>query len=375
MARIRRITIKNAGVARSQGATSSQVLLQGDPLKPRITVHSYNDEEFTSTTVTEYAEIAGLLKETKEGKSHSHWIEVQGLGDPKFFEFIGEQLGIHELVREDIYSNYQRPKLDEYDGYLFAASRLIYINAALEVENEQLSFLLLPNVLLTFQQNYTTCLQPVITRLKGSKGIIRTAGSSYLMYTLLDVVIDMYFAIIYRLGDELDIVEEVLYRKPDKSIMYRIQDVKRAMIIIRRASWPQRDMINDMIRSESPLISQDTRTFLRDVYDHTMQVVDIVESYKDVTTTLIDTNLAILSNRMNEIMKVLTIISSIFIPLTFIAGVYGMNFAREDPETGKVLPHNMPELYSPNGYLWTMAVMLVIGLIQVGFFARKGWFK
>lgn len=143
--------------------------------------------------------------------------------------------------------------------------------------------------------------------------------------------------------------------------------------MIRRAAWPERDKINDMIRSESKLFNKQTKTFLKDTYDHCMQVIDLVESYKDVTTSLIDMNLSFISNRMNEIMKVLTIISSIFIPLTFIAGVYGMNFAYQDPKTGKVLQNNMPELYSENGYVYTMGVMVLIALVQMVYFWRKGW--
>jgi magnesium transporter len=339
--------------------------------KPKITVHSYNAKEYEVTEIKAYAAINGVL----EKAGLIHWIEVQGLGDPELLTYIGSKFGIHELVLEDIGSNYQRPKLDEYDGYLFAANRLIYINEELEIENEQLSFLLLPGILISFQHQHTACLDPAVNLLKGAKGIIRTAGSSYMMYVVIDIIIDTYFSLIYRMGDELDIIEELLYRKPDKSIMYKIQEVKRAMILIRRAAWPQRDMINDIIRSESELITSDTRTFLKDIYDHTMQVVDLVESYKDVTTTLIDTNLAIISNRMNEVMKVLTVISSIFIPLTFIVGVYGMNFAREDPQTGRFLPHNMPELYQPYGYIWVMAAMLLIALAQVVYFHRKGWFR
>ncbi len=276
---------------------------------------------------------------------------------------------------EDIANTQQRPKLDEYEIYLFAVSRMLYVNADLEIENEQISFILLPQVLISFQESYTNCIEPVINRLKLGKGNIRISGASYMMYSLMDVVIDNYFVLIYKLGEELETIEELLYRKPDKSLMYQIQAIKRAMIMIRRAIWPERNKINDMIRSDSKLITKGTKTFLRDTYDHCMQVADMVESYKDITTSLIDMNLSFISNRMNEIMKVLTIISSIFIPLTFIAGVYGMNFACQDPQTGKILHKNMPELYSENGYVYVMAFMFVIAVLQVIYFWRKGWFK
>ncbi len=369
---IKRIRIKPNPNRNVRGSSPGLVELRADALKPKIVLHAYNADEYVVTEVNEIKELDELIARYQH---LTQWVDVRGLGDLELFDFIGRRFGIHKLVLEDIASAYQRPKLDEYEGYLFVTTRMLYINEDLEIENEQISFLLMENLLFSFQENYEECIEPVVTRLKGGKGNIRIAGPSYLLYTLLDVIVDDYFSLIYRLGDELDIIEELLYRRPKKEIMYKIQEIKRAMILIRRAAWPERDMVNDMIRSDSTLISKETRTFLRDVYDHCMQVVDLVESYKDVTTTLIDMSLAIVSNRMNEIMKVLTIMSSIFIPLTFIAGVYGMNFAYQDPKTGKIMPHNMPELYAANGYLYTLIVMGLIAIGQVIFFWRKGWFK
>ena len=194
-----------------------------------------------------------------------------------------------------------------------------------------------------------------------------------MLYALTDLMVDNYFELIYKLGEELETIEELLYRRPNKSLIYDIQSIKRAMITIRRVAWPERDKVNDMIRSSSNLITANTKTYLRDTYDHSMQVIDLIESNRDITTGLIDMNLSFISNRMNEIMKVLTIISSIFIPLTFIAGVYGMNFSYQDPETGQILNRNMPELYQQNGYMYTMLVMLVIAIFQLIYFWRKGW--
>ncbi|MXV15505.1 magnesium/cobalt transporter CorA [Hufsiella ginkgonis] len=372
MSKIRRITIKPKKYRQVAGNSPGVIELDADALEPLITVFSYSESELISQEIKNSGELDAHLA---KHQGLTHWVDIRGLGSMELFEYIGKRFNIHKLVLEDIAGTLQRPKLDEYDGYLFATSRMLYLNDNLEIENEQMSFILMPDILISFQENYQDCLHPVVTRLEGGKGNIRFAGSSYLMYTLMDVIIDNYFGLIYRLGDELDMIEELLYRKPDKSIMYKIQEIKRAMILIRRAAWPERDKINDMIRSDSPLITQDTKTFLKDIYDHCMQVVDLVESYKDVTTTLIDMNLSIISNRMNEIMKVLTIISSIFIPLTFIAGVYGMNFSYTDPETGKVLHHNMPELYAENGYLYTLLAMGLLAAIQVFYFYRKGWFK
>lgn len=372
MSKIKRITIKSKRRTQTPGSSPGIVELTENAVAPKITVYSYNQKDFFADEVKDVKELDSFLN---KHKGLTRWIDIKGLGSLELFEYIEGKFGIHKLVLEDIVSTDQRPKLDEYKNYLFAISRMLYINDNLEVESEQMSFLLMNDILISFQENHNECESPVITRLEAGKGTIRTGGSSYIMYALMDMVIDNYFALIYRLGDELDIIEELLYRKPDKSIMFKTQEIKRAMILVRRAAWPERDKINDMMRNESALISDETKTFLKDAYDHCMQVVDLVESYKDVTTTLIDMNLSIVSNRMNEIMKVLTIISSIFIPLTFIAGVYGMNFSYTDPETGKVLHHNMPELYSPNGYIYTWAVMIFIALAQIIYFWRKGWFK
>ncbi|MDB5120888.1 MAG: magnesium and cobalt transport protein CorA [Sphingobacteriales bacterium] len=373
MGLIKRIRIKPR-VRKSFDPSSDPSVLKaaGNALPPKIIAHSYNSNDYFTEEISSIESLNALL--TKYPK-YTHWIDVKGLGDVNLLEQIGQKFGIHELVIEDIVNSNQRPKLDEYDGYLFSVSRMLYTNPESLIENEQISFLLLPNVLLSFQENYHNCIDAVVERLKAGKGSLRTGGTSYMMYALMDMVIDNYFTLLNQLGDQLETLEELLYRRPNKSLMHDTQEIKRAMIMIRRASWPERDKLNDIIRSESLLITAETKTFVRDVYDHCMQVIDLVESYKEVTTSLIDMNLAFLSNKMNEIMKVLTVISSIFIPLTFIAGVYGMNFAYQDPETGKVLHKNMPELYAENGYVYTMIVMLIIALLQVIYFWRKGWLK
>jgi len=370
MGKIKRIRVKSNNHRTTPGSSPGLLELLESDLKPKITVHSYDDDHYEEKVTEKYTDIDEQLAKYPD---YTHWIHIEGLGDRKLFDYLEQQFKVHKLVLEDISSSRQRPKLDESEHYLFAISRSLYINENLEVDNEQLSYLLFPNILISFQQSYASFYEPVINRLKTDKGNIRTSGPSYMLYSLMDVVVDNYFELINRLGDELETLEELLYRQPRKSMMFDIQAIKRAMIVIRRAVWPERDKINDLIRTDSPLILPETKTFLRDTYDHTMQIIDLVESYRDITTGLIDMNLSIISNRMNEIMKVLTIISSIFIPLTFIAGVYGMNFSYEDPETGKILQHNMPELYAENGYVYTMVAMFLIALVQIIYFWRKGW--
>lgn len=341
-------------------------------LEPNIIIHTYTPDDYSVTEVESFQTIDSHLNKYS---SSTHWIEIRGLGNLELIEYIQNKFSIHKLVIEDIVNNSQRPKLDEYDTYLFAVSRMLCINEELEVQNEQLSFILTENILISFQEGYTDCLEPVRDRLESGKGNIRQNDTSYLLYELMDIVLDNYFTLLEKLGEELDVIEEIAYRRAGKAVIYESQQVKRIMFIIRRCAWPERDKMNDMMRSSSPLITSQTKTFLRDAYDHCMQIIDLVESLKDITTSIIDMNLSFVSNRMNEIMKVLTIISSIFIPLTFIAGVYGMNFAYQDPATGKILTQNMPELYDENGYVYTMLVMLAIAILQLIYFWRKGWLR
>jgi magnesium transporter len=370
MAKIRRIRLKTKKYIPVLGTSPGSIQLYEDALKPQITVYSYNSDEFYSEKINGLDE---LEIEIDKHKEHYKWIEIKGIGDVRLLTLLEKKFNINKLVIEDIADCRQRPKLDEYEDYFFTVSRMLYVDKQLEIENEQVSFILFQNTLISFQETYTENFLPVINRLSGGKGNIRSAGSSYLLYALTDLVLDNYFALIYKLGDELETIEELLYRRANKSLMFQTQNIKREMISIRRAAWPERDKINDIIRSESKLINNTSRTYFKDTYDHTMQIIDLIENYKDLTTSLIEMNLSLISQRMNEIMKVLTIISSIFIPLTFIAGVYGMNFANKDPLTGEVLKNNMPELYYENGYLYTIGGMVIIAILQMIYFWRKGW--
>lgn len=370
MARIRRISLKSKKYVPISGTSPGSIQLYEGALKPKITVYSFKGNEFHSAAISSYKEIE---VELNSYSGFNHWIDIRGIGDIKLLEYLQDKFSINKLVMEDVTDCRQRPKFDEFSDFLFTVSRNMYVNEKLEIENEQVSFILLPHVLISFQESYALTFEPVIHRLEGGKGNIRTGETSYLLYALLDVIVDNYFTLIYKLGDELETIEQLLYRRADKALMFQTQNIKREMIMIRRAAWPERDKINDMIRSESGLINKTTKTFLRDTYDHCMQIIDLVESYKDLTTSLVDMNLSLISHRMNEIMKVLTIISSIFIPLTFIAGIYGMNFAKQDPLTGKMLNNNMPELYMEHGYEYTMLGMLLIAIFQLIYFWRKGW--
>ena len=371
--KFRRITIKKSkSTLPPPGTTPGSLKVSEDALPPKIFIYTFSKSSFLQNEITEFNH---LLKILEEHPDEIHWVDIRGLGDTQLLKNIQNRFGVSALVLEDIIHTHQRPKLEEFDDYLFATSRMITLDAEMQVDNEQVSFILTEKVLFTFQEHYTDCMEPVRARLKEGKGNIRISGTSYIMYSLMDIILDNYFFLMNRFGDELDTLEERLYRRPDKSITFEAQQIKRAFITVRRASWPERDKINDMLRSTSPLITEHTKLFLKDIYDHSMQIIDLVESYKEITSSLIDLHLSFVSNRTNDVMKVLTIMSSIFIPLTFIAGVYGMNFSYDDPETGRVLHKNMPELYAENGYVYTLIGMGIIALLQIIFFWRKGWFR
>ncbi|MES2418920.1 MAG: magnesium/cobalt transporter CorA [Bacteroidota bacterium] len=353
------------------GSSPGLAYIDPNALEPKILLHCYNQENYTVKTLTGLTGINNLTAD----KKFTFWVEVKGFKSPALFEALTAELKINKLLLEDITRTYQRPKFEEYNGYNFAISRMLFLDEENNLENEQISFILTDNVLFTFQDKYEDCLEAVRKRLEAGKGNIRMGGSSYLMYALMDMIVDSYFSILSAWGNELDSIEDRLFAKPDKSIMYDTQLIKRNLISLRRIVWPERDKMNDILRSDSLLVNEHTKIYVRDAYDHCVQLIDMVESMKEISASNIDMYLSIISNRMNEIMKVLTIISSIFIPLTFIAGIYGMNFSREDPVTGKILLQNMPELYEEHGYLYVMLLMGFIAIAQVIYFWRKGWFK
>jgi magnesium transporter len=369
---IKRIRYKVRRQPVDVGAKPGSIVIPEGALKPVIMVYSYNEKELVTS---EGKNMQVILSQFKKCDAHSHWIQIKGLGDLKLMEDIGEYLDINPLVLEDIVNTHQRPKFDEYDDYVFSTSRIINFNKDHELVNCQFSALIKENILVSFEETHDEYFEAVKARLKAGKGAIRTAGPGYMCYALIDTILDNYFVLLGKAGDMLDEIEDHLYSSPDKSVMYNSQAMKRILIIMRRATWPERDKINDMIRTESPLISPEVKMYLRDAYDHCIQIMDLVESYKEITSSIIDLYLSMVSNRMNEIMKVLTIISVIFIPLTFVAGIYGMNFARVDPANNKVIPGNMPELYSPHGYEYALLGMFIIAIIQVVVFWKKGWFS
>ncbi len=291
------------------------------------------------------------------------WINIDGVHDPQIVERLGAHFGLHPLIQEDIMNTTQRPKLEDMGETLYIVARMLeFDETASEVGTDQLSLVVGRNFIISFQERPGDEFGPVRERIRRGKGRIRKAGPDYLAYALLDSVVDHYFVILERLGERVELLEDELVSDPKKETLHEIHVLKREMIFLRKSVWPLREVVAGLERSDSCLIQESTNVFLRDLYDHTIQVIDNVETFRDMLSGMLETYLSSISNRMNEVMKVLTIISTIFIPLTFIAGIYGMNF------------EHIPELKWRLGYFLVLGVMFVIGLIMAAFFKRKKWF-
>ena len=299
------------------------------------------------------------------------WVDVLGLGSEDILRRLGKVFKLHPLVLEDIVNVPQRPKVEDYENQLVIISQMVLVK-----ENgtgfwvEQVSLVLGKHYLLTVQEEPSRdCFQPVRDRIRAGKGTIRKQGPDYLAYTLIDAIIDGFFPVLEAYGERIEELEDEVVTKPTRRTIEKIYQIRRELLALRRAIWPQRDAINSIIRDGSDLISPEVRVYLRDCYDHAVQVMDMVETYRELTSGLMDIYLSSVGNRMNEIMKLLTVISSIFIPLTFIAGVYGMNFNTEKS------PLNMPELNWYWGYPACLGLMAAIAIGLIFFFWRRGWFE
>jgi len=291
------------------------------------------------------------------------WIDLDGIHDLDWVRALGKRHGLHPLVLEDIAHAEQRTKLDEFDGFVYVVLRMLSFNAeAEELQDEQVSIVMGPGFVLSFQERPGDVFDMVRGRLRDGRKKIRAAGSDYLAYALIDAIVDHYFVVLERLGDRIEQLEEDVSQTPEPETLEKINRCKRELLFLRKSVWPLREVISQIHRGESPHFAEETRVYLRDVYDHTIQVIDTVESLRDIASGLVDLYLSSVSHRMNEVMKVLTIIATIFIPLTFIAGVYGMNFA------------HMPELASPWGYPIVLGVMLLVAVGMIIFFKRRRWF-
>ncbi len=290
------------------------------------------------------------------------WLNFSGLADVEQIKKVGDIFGLHPLVMEDILHMGQRPKLELYDKYVYLVAKMIYRgDSGKEVTYEQLSIVMGKNYVLTFQEKEGDVFNNIRERIKGNKGRLRKSGADYLVYSLLDAVVDNYFPALEKIGDLVEEIEERLSDEPEQDVLSDIYRLKREVLFLRKSIWPIREVVAAMMRQDIELVSAYTNTYLRDVYDHSIQVMDVVETYTDMLSELTDVYMSTVSNRMNEIMKTLTIIATIFIPLTFIVGLYGMNFKY------------MPELTNELAYPVVLVFMAGISGMMLVYFRRKGW--
>jgi magnesium transporter len=289
------------------------------------------------------------------------WVDVGGVHKMEVLESFGKQFRLHPLLLEDIANTDQRPKLDDYETYLFMVMKMLSVTDRQDIIVEQVSLVLGPNFVLSFQENGTDVFQPVRERLRGGKGRLRQAGADYLLYALIDSIVDQYFAVLEVLGEKIEALQDLVVNDPKPETLRQIHALKRQLLFLRRAVWPLREVTNNLSRSECPLLQESTKVFFRDVYDHVVQIVDTIETLREMVSASLDIYLSSISYRLNAVMKVLTIITTIFMPLTFIVGVYGMNF------------EYMPELQWKWGYPAVWALMATVGVGMLLAFRKKRW--
>ncbi|WP_373518359.1 magnesium/cobalt transporter CorA [Pricia sp.] len=289
------------------------------------------------------------------------WIDIVGLSDEAFIERVGKRFGLNSLVMEDVVNTHQRPKIDEYEPHIFAVFKMLYINENGELIGEHVALVLLENCVLVFQELEDDVFTGVRDRVRKKSGRIRSRGADYLFFALLDAIVDNYFAVLEYLNDSIEVLEEKVYADPSPEVAQKIQELKKEVLRVRRWVNPVKELVSRLIETDHPLIAKDTKIFLRDVLDHAIEVNESIQIYREMSMSLMEMYMSNMSNKMNEVMKVLTIMASIFIPLTFIAGIYGMNF------------DHMPELHYEYGYYVVWGVMIALFIGMMVYFRRKNW--
>ncbi len=354
MARLFRRRSKKIGTPPGSLIYTGDALLQGTELRLIL----YNDE----TVIEKYPK---SIEEALQYRAPNQkiWLQVTGITDPRVIDAIGKKFKLHPLLLEDIMSPVQRSKLDDYREHIYIATRVLRFTSPDDgfLEDEQLSIVIGEGVLLTFVEKETEVLSPIRERLKKPSSKMRLRGSDYLAYAILDSIVDHYFLTLERVDRNLEELEEELLHDPQPDTLHKIQKIKREMALLRKIIWPMRELLNHFRRIDSPLIQESTQVYAYDVYDHTIQAIETVESFRDITSGMIDIYLSTINQKMNEIMKVLTVVSTIFVPLTFITSLYGMNFEA------------MPELHSKFGYPVVLLIMFCTAIGMLFFFRRKRW--
>ncbi len=329
----------------------------------KITVYDFDEHHADEIHIDNIEECKPYLDSPSKT-----WVNVCGLHDVEKLTSVWSYFDLHPLIREDIVHTSQRPKMEHYSNNIFFVLRMLhYAGEEQGLEAEQVSIVLGKNYVLSFQESDKPYFEPVIKRLKVDQSRMRKLGPDYLTYALIDVIVDYYFKVLEVLEEYMEDTENKLMQNPDNNTLRQVHVLRREIVFFRKTVWPLRDTINSTIRDESPFIDETTNIYLRDVYDHVVQIIDNIENYRDMIMSMHDTYMSHISNKMNEIMKVLTIIATIFIPLTFIAGIYGMNF---DPEAS---PYNMPELKWYWGYPTIVLLMLILAICMVIYFKKREW--
>jgi magnesium transporter len=326
-----------------------------EPVK--ISLVEYDEQNFSERQLPAVTDC--MLLKDKPGVT---WLNVSGISQVSNLEKLGECLRLHPLVLEDILNIDQRPKVEDYDDYLFIILKAIkMVSESGEIVSDQVSLILGPNYVLSFNEGNGELYKPIKDRLLAAKGRIRKYGADFLAYSLIDIIVDNYFVVLEQVGESIEDLEEDVVRRPTPVTLQGVHRFKNDMIILRKSLWPLREVVARLERRESPLITETTAVYCKDVYDHTIIAIDTVETYRDILSGMLDIYLSSVSNRLNEIMKVLTIIATIFMPLTFITSLYGMNFK------------HMPELEWQYGYLLVLILLVVITVMMLLFFRKKKW--
>ena len=344
------------------GSRPGSVIVDPESPPPRITVMQYGRDTCKEHQDVTANQVAGLLNQQPVT-----WINVDGLGDADTIRILGETFGIHGLAQEDIVNVHQRAKVERFEEYLFIVVRMVSIDK--QLQTEQVSLIVKDNVVVTFQEHVGDCLDPVRMRIRNSHGRIRKLQADYLAYAILDAIMDGYFPVLDQYSERLDELENQLATRRARHTISQVHRIRSEFYVLRKAVWPHREMFNSLLRDFESQFSEDTRLHLRDCYDHTVQIIDITDACREIASDLRDFHFTQISIRQNEIMKVLTIMATIFMPLSFVAGLYGMNF---DPEAS---PFNMPELRWLYGYPMALGLMALIALVMLLFFWKRGWLR
>ncbi len=346
-----------------RGAPPGEFAPTTETIEPIVSVLSFDLDGLDETNVSSPAEAIDFA-----GKRAVTWIDVRGLGDGSIVREFGELLKLHPLAVSDVVNVGQRPKVDEYEGYAYSVLRMVTMLPGKDLQWEQISLFILPGLVLTFQETHQDCFEPLRDRIRRGRPMIRSSGADYLAMMVIDALVDGYFPVLEHYGDRIDQHEDRVLESDDQGtgMVRDLYGTKRNLAAFRRAAWPLREALGQLHRGNSPIVTRDARLHLRDTLDHIMQLVEVNESYRELTTSLVDLHLSIVGQKTNDVMRVLTVVSTIFIPLTFIAGVYGMNFDQSHP-------WNLPELRSPYGYAGFIAVCTVIAGMLLLLFRRLGW--